>query len=826
MEDFARRSEEFYRTLIERVSNNLIVLDQNANLIYENVNAERILGYKPGEINGKNIFSIVHPDDIKKIKDIFQQLLSSRQGIIFNTRFRAMHKNGNIRYMEVQAENLLSDPNVSGIVINYKDISELIEKTELLELMQYSIEHASVAAMWIDNEQNILLVNDACIKLTGYSREELLKKKANDLNVKDNSGYWPQLRDEIRDRGSYVFKKDILKKNGEVFPAEININYLSFRGREIFFCHFTDIIDRQIAEQAINEREKRLKIIIDSSNDPVFVVDLMGWIIEVNQQSCNDLGYSREELLGMNLSDINTPEFTSLIVERINLIRKNGSLKFDAALRKRNGDVMPVEVNTRLIDFDGRQAILSLVRDITDRVCTENELRNKEAMHRELVENMSSGVAVYKGNDDGTDFIFVGFNTAAERIEKIKREDVLGKSVLKVFPGVREFGIFDVFQRVYRTGVPEYFPIGLYRDKRIEGWRENHIYKLPSGEIVAIYDDITDRKKSEELIESLSRFPAEDPNPVLRLSDEGIILYANQASEKLLLSWNRKVGQKLGEMWNSVIKDAIKTGNTEYFDMEVAGRFFSFTVAPVTKKQYVNLYGSDITEIKLAEMELRDSKEKLRNLSSYLVAIREEERSRIAREVHDELGQTLTALNMELELLNLGFSNKQKSQRDRINGMRKLVDDSIESVEKLCIRLRPRILDDLGIIEAIEWLSKDFSRRSGIQCDVVLNAGQIHLEENISTMIFRIIQETLTNIARHSRATHAGVKLYMKSDSIEIKIIDNGVGIMPKQIASSNSIGLIGIRERVNSLNGSILIEGRRGKGTKIEINIPYKERA
>lgn len=127
----------------------------------------------------------------------------------------------------------------------------------------------------------------------------------------------------------------------------------------------------------------------------------------------------------------------------------------------------------------------------------EDDLELCEAKFKVLFDNVSSGVAVYEARDNGKDFIFTDFNRAAEEIDRIKREELIGRSVLDVFPGVKDFGLFDVFQRVWRTGTPEHHPVSTYKDERIAGWRENYIYKLPSGEIVAVYDDVTKNKRTE-----------------------------------------------------------------------------------------------------------------------------------------------------------------------------------------------------------------------------------------------------------------------------------------------------------------------------------------
>jgi PAS domain S-box-containing protein len=127
----------------------------------------------------------------------------------------------------------------------------------------------------------------------------------------------------------------------------------------------------------------------------------------------------------------------------------------------------------------------------------EDELKEYKAKFKALFDNVSSGVAIYEARNDGEDFVFVDFNPAAEEIEHIKKEELIGKSVTEVFPGVKEFGLFEVFRRVYKTGTPEHLPVSIYKDERITGWRENYVFRLPSGQVVAIYDDVTARKRSE-----------------------------------------------------------------------------------------------------------------------------------------------------------------------------------------------------------------------------------------------------------------------------------------------------------------------------------------
>ncbi len=166
------------------------------------------------------------------------------------------------------------------------------------------------------------------------------------------------------------------------------------------------------------------------------------------------------------------------------------------------------------------------------------EIRTSENRFKKLFEHMSSGVAVYEAVDDGSDFIFKDLNRAAEKIDRVKRKDIIGKSVLKVFPGVKDFGVFDVFRRVYKTGRPEKYPISFYEDNRISGWRRNYVYKLPSGEIVAVYDDITRQKEAEESLRISEEFSSSlmenSSSPIMVVNADMSIRYVNPALKNLV----------------------------------------------------------------------------------------------------------------------------------------------------------------------------------------------------------------------------------------------------------------------------------------------------
>jgi signal transduction histidine kinase len=221
-----------------------------------------------------------------------------------------------------------------------------------------------------------------------------------------------------------------------------------------------------------------------------------------------------------------------------------------------------------------------------------------------------------------------------------------------------------------------------------------------------------------------------------------------------------------------------------------------------------------------AEEEIQSSNERLRKLYRRLEMVREEERTRVAREVHDELAQILTALKLELSLLDkkLVVANPPLSNDTQM--MLELINNSIQAVKKIAMDLRPPILDDLGLHEAIEWQGQEFEKRTGIHFKFETSKDSVELDIDRSTTIFRIFQETLTNVIRHANAKNIIVQLTGKDNTLTLSVKDDGIGISPEQVSDIRSLGLLGIRERALVWNGNVDILGVHNQGTTVTIDI------
>ncbi|MFA6147449.1 MAG: PAS domain-containing sensor histidine kinase [bacterium] len=324
------------------------------------------------------------------------------------------------------------------------------------------------------------------------------------------------------------------------------------------------------------------------------------------------------------------------------------------------------------------------------------------------------------------------------------------------------------------------------------------------------------------------------------LTQEGLILYANRRfSEIVGAPLEQVIGSAIFRFLSpsdgKVLRGSLSGAKAEATRSEASfetprGRvpaLLSLSALPESDPPVLCMVVSDITDLKRAEEKLRKSREQLRNFSGRLQSLLEEDRTRISREIHDELGQSLTALKLDLSLIRRKIlSGGLAEESGKVHQIELSVSHIIGTVRKIATDLRPGILDELGVVAAIEWMAKDFQRGTGIICKVAGRGADQISDPVLSTAIFRIVQEALTNVSRYAAASKVNVSLEKKGDILIVEVRDNGIGIMEGKIFNPGSLGLIGIRERVLLLGGEASISGKPGEGTLVRVVLPMEEGA
>lgn len=374
----------------------------------------------------------------------------------------------------------------------------------------------------------------------------------------------------------------------------------------------------------------------------------------------------------------------------------------------------------------------------------------------------------------------------------------------------------------------------------IENVREYAVFQLdPRGHIVS-WNAGAQRLKGYRAEEVLGKYISlfYDPNEARSGKPEYNLAKAARVGECKDEGWRvRKDGSRF---WASVLITAVKdsSGNLRGFlkitrdTTDRRAREAILTEAKETLElraeqraailAKVNLdLRQEITVRQRAERDLRKSLEQLRALAARLQLVREEERTLVAREMHDELGQACTAIKMDLAAIGRKATKRQTQIRVKVDSALKLVDKMIFTARRIASDLRPKTLDDLGLTAALEAQAQEFENRTGIRCIVVLPREQLALDSENSTAIFRIFQESLTNVARHAQATRVNARLEIQENQLILVVQDNGRGFDEAQLGGRRSLGLVGMQERAFLLNGEFRIEGVPGSGTKVTLRIP-----
>ncbi|HLX11390.1 MAG TPA: PAS domain S-box protein, partial [Bacteroidota bacterium] len=501
----------------------------------------------------------------------------------------------------------------------------------------------------------------------------------------------------------------------------------------------------------------------------------------------------------------------------------------------------PTPDDFKLIERATHLAAIALEQHRTERI-----VRDSETRLRRIVEGTQA--CLFTTDTRGR---FTYLNDAAARVLGESAERLRGRLYLKfVHPDDRP-RVHELFTSQLSGKIQS-----RYAEFRFEsadgrtGWLSFFVNLLMSGANVAgltgVAQEITERKKSEEgrlhreqMLSSIYDTVGDvifqiavEPEGEFRFTTVNRAFIATTG-----LTPEDVIGRRVSEV---VPKESLSSVVARYQESIQNNRIVRWeetsvyptgkltgevSVAPIFDKtgKCTHLVGAvhDITLRKQAEAALRASKDQLRALADRLQAAREEERTHIAREIHDELGQMLTGLKMDVSWIGKQLPADLPKVTQRAASMKELIDTTIVSVRKIASELRPGVLDSLGLIAAIEWQAAEFQKRTDIRCEFKCGTFDYEIDRDRSTALFRILQETLTNVARHAKASKVSIELKSEDDRIVLIVQDNGRGVTERELEQQESLGLLGMRERAESFKGELRISGIPGKGTLIRVEIP-----
>ena len=646
------KSESKYHALVENSLQGIAILQAAPlKLVFSNGAFGKILGYSPEELTSlspEKIMSLVYHED----RAVFFKRMENRlQGEPAEAcfEFRAVRKDGSIIWLSSLANRIDYDgqPAVQGMFL---DINESKIAAEILRESEQKYRELANCLPDIvfetDINGQVEFANDRAAEISGYSLNEI-EKGVNIFQfiVPEDRERATKNIQRLLQGGSYVLSEyKFIRKDSSTFPVLVTATPRVCKNKVTGFRGIAlDISERKKAEEIVKKSEARYRELANFLPEIVFETDLSGKITFFSQNAFETTGYTPDEIeKGLNMLQFVVPEDRERAKE--NIRRRMAGEKSDTSeyrLFRKNGDTYPAIVKTAPIFSENRLiGLRGLVIDITERKKTEEALKTSEMQFRQLFSNMPSGVAVYEAVNDGKDFIFRDFNAVAERIEKIKREKVIGKRVTEVFPGVENFGLFNVFKQVWQSGESEYYPTALYKDDNDLGtWRENWVYKLPNGNIVAIYNDITERKKAEdEFSGKEKRFRAifdKSFQFALILDIYGNVLEMNELcytvhgplAEGCLGKpfwkaawWSQfpEVAEKTKLAIQNCQVGKIVHDEVKFFDKDLHIHHGIRIFSPITdengKLLYISVVGLDISERKKAEDALADSEARYRAL--------------------------------------------------------------------------------------------------------------------------------------------------------------------------------------------------------------------
>jgi PAS domain S-box-containing protein len=528
-----------------------------------------------------------------------------------------------------------------------------------------------------------------------------------------------------------------------------------------------DITERKQTEQELRYSEERYRVLFENSSEGIGISQ-GDRIIAANRALLNILGYEElEELKKVPLLELVAPEDRPAVKQRIDKRTKGEPVvpQHEHRILRKDGEERDVEILTSEVRIGKEKFALATFRDITDRKKALKQIQETLRATMELVE---------LPREKSIDTFLAG---------KIK--DFMGKGIVFISYYDEEHDAFKV-KKV----------LGLSRSLKRE------VEKLLKGKITGrIFSGIDERIKKEIV-----------KGELIRIEGGLYQVFFHKVPKVICKKLEKLVGVR--EIYSIGMRNQERIlGNIiTVFTAESAD------INRAMIETFVNQAAIALGR-RRAEEERRDSQRRLRSLAIHIRKATEEERKRVAREIHDELGQAITALNMDLsELKKL---SKQEKVSNKLEEMHQLVNSTSKTIKRISTELRPSLLDDLGLPAAIEFEVEELHKRSGISYELDLSPKDFEVDEDVSIALFRVLQEALTNVVRHARARRVVISLVKKADMIGMEIEDDGRGVTKKKLSDPGSLGIMGMRERVEALGGTIEISGILNRGTTITVSIP-----
>lgn len=637
---------------------------------------------------------------------------------------------------------------------------------------------------------------------------------------------------------------------------DINMEYEDFvqlpTGNFWFLSNITRIIDKDASvigvqvicnnitkrkeiEESIKKNEEKFHALFSALTDMIIEIDNEGRLVEVLTLNPSLHSKTYMELVGKTLHEIFPKAQADFILrnvrqtlEKREAVDINHSLKINENELLFEGKLSPLKSNS----------VLLVEREVTEHIKAEEAVRFANSYNRSLIEaSLDPFVTI------GPDGKITDVNKATELVTGFSHKQLIGD----------DFSNYFTYPTKARAGYKKVLAEGFVRDypltiKHVSGTTTDvlynaTVYKNEKGEIQGVFaaaHDITISKRAEvalrESEEKYRKLVEQSPDAVL-IHVDGIIHFVNTSSVRLFEAASKEelIGKKIIDLVHPDFKQVVRQKVKKIIEKEVnvptieeklislKGKIFyaDVTATPInlSGKNSVQVVARDITERKEAQEEIHNSKKQLEQLYKHLNDVRENERAEISREIHDELGQSLTALRMDLSSIKEKVIDKILVDK-KINDMIGIVNYTLKKVQKISATLRPGMLDDLGLVPSVEWYCHEFHERTDISCNCMLKEIPM-LNQNLTLTLFRILQEGLTNIIRHAKAKNVDVELFASDGTIILKIIDDGVGASQEKLNSKNSLGLMGMRERLKQFNGALEIISSLNKGTTLVVSVP-----